>query len=328
MARTKTTPIQQTVQSVFDDAVTNSKVRRSRSKDLTTNTSGSGGKATGRPNTGKTKLSVQGGTITKLGGKKKDTVVSMLNTLPTRATKILNRKKKKTGDKKLNKRSQLTHGQKLAIRNEFVDKIIKINGYIRPEDPTWRQYSGVIKKLSGFNQTKNIISKWCKGDYASRAPSNKIVHVMKDALVLTGDDMNKLKFNSGTPSKPATLLGIESDQDVGEVGSDSDSEDSVTITEVPEKRERCLVPLVQADLRRSLFSPISDVVLGAFIMFLGQLEPSALEEFTNKDSTEAQETVDKFHLSIKKLINFKARDVSVYKLSVKRHLQSQRSLGA
>ena len=44
-------------------------------------------------------------------------------------------------------------------------------------------------------------------------------------------------------------------------------------------------------------------------MFLGQL--SALEEFTNIDSTEAQEIVEKFRASVKELINCKASDASV-----------------
>ena len=81
--------------------------------------------------------------------------------------------------------------------------------------------------------------------------------------------------------------------------------------------------LSQGDIRASLFTPISDVTLGAFIMFLARIDVSC-EEFVDVTLSEAdaQGTVDGFHsfCAKKKLrLNCQKRDIAAYKLSVKRH---------
>lgn len=249
--------------------------------------------------------------------------VSALNKLVTRKTStvILNPQKKRKRDN----RTILSVEDKLSIRDRFVQKVRAVNN-LGLVEPTWKQYASVLKNLGHGDQTKDKVSKWAKGSRdKARPPSNIIVKAMMESLELSGEEEKvKFRFTPAATSNSEPAQEPESDQsEKDEADGENDSESDVTITAVNKMKSKKMC-LSQGDIRASLFTPISDVTLGAFIMFLARIDVSC-EEFVDVTLSEAdaQGTVDGFHSFCAKKelrLNCQKRDISAYKLSVKRHL--------
>ena len=255
---------------------------------------------------------------------------SILNNLTTRPNIILNRNAPKKRSQPVNpqgkrrKKSALSVQEKFQVRNQFVEAVMRVNQRNDRNPLTWKQYVTILNHLgSTATLTKSTVSKWAKGK-ADILPSGEILNTMVEALEMsTEEQARELRL------LPVVTVQKEGESEDQVVVEESDTESPAdTLTDKDEPRFLLEKPakqsLVQSNLTKSFFTPIDQVALGAFIMFLRKSEAEvSCQEFLKLSDEAAVLIINDFQSSssVSELL-IQKRDVTVYKLSLKKYLSS------